>query len=212
MKFPDYFVERTQAALIKRMAGASLGCLLWASAPHSAADTTWGFDFTGQALPPSGVDVVLDLDAPVGISGTFASPSVFPMAGFGDGFSGHAEQEYSSMDEFQTSHATPGLSTWSLSVGDSQYQFTPDFSGISADSIPLLSITEPAGDETSCQPTFEWTTSGTTDGIDVFIIDETDFSFVEGLGLSPTATSFTVPTLPAVRLHEFILTWSKRRR
>jgi hypothetical protein len=204
------------SALIKLLSGASLNCLLCASTV-SAANTTWNFDFSGLPFSqpnnaPPGVAIGLRIDPPSGFSGQFTSPDGLSTGGIDNNdLATGAGQSYASLSQLQTSSTNPALGNWSLTTGSSQYQFTPDFSGITSDSIPQIAITSPLdGATTDDQPTFQWSLSGTPNG-EIVQISNADFSVDHVFfGLIPTSTSFTVPDIDALPpgTYNFFLSWS----
>jgi hypothetical protein len=195
------------AALIRLSSIVSLVCLLWASTA-SAANTRWDFDFAGSPAAPS-IGVGLHIDPPAGFIGQFTSPDGLSTGIFNNEMDSGAGQSYSSLSQFQTSSTNPNLSTWSLTTGNSQYQFTPDFSGVTADSIPQIAITSPsAGATTGNQPTFQWSLSGTPNG-EIVQITNADLSVNEiFFGLIPTSTSFTPPAALPPGDYTVFLSWS----
>jgi hypothetical protein len=215
---PAYFYcvtggENSMAITIKLLSGALMSSLLGASTAF-AANTTWDFSFQGESFsqsntPVLGVAVGLRIDPPAGFIGQFTSPNGSSTGIFNNDLDSGAGQSFASISQFQTSSATPSQGTWSLNVGQSVYQFTPDFSGVSANSIPSATITSPIADGTTDdQPTFQWALSGTPNA-EIVQVSNADFSVDDVFfGLLPTLTSFTMPDALPPGTYNFFLSWS----
>ena len=106
---------------------------------------------------------------------------------------------------FEASDANPAT-PWSLAQGTSHYNFSPDFSAIDPNSVPIVTINSPTDASTTANPpTFHWTTTGTTNIFTGLQISNTNFTVDELFNLPGNASSFTLPApLPAGTYNFFI--------
>ena len=175
--------------------------LLLASSAH-AANTTWIFKFDGTAAAfgnanPAGILATLHIDPPGPSGATFESPN--GTQGFVSNDSADPVSEgFPNLAAFETADANPAT-PWSLAQGSSNYNFSPDFSAIDPNSIPIVTINSPTDASTTANPpTFHWTTTGTTNIFTGLQISNPTFTVDELFNLPGNASSFTLPApLPA---------------
>jgi hypothetical protein len=174
-----------------------------------AANTTWGFKFSGSAFAldntsPTGISTGFIVDPPGPGSANFKSPN--GASGFinGGDIGGGVGEGFANMAAYESADSNPN-SPWSLSQGTSNYTFSPDFSGIAPGSVPIVTINQPIANSTTANPpTFLWTTTGTTP-ITLLQINNADFTVDEQFNLPGDASSFTLPApLPAGTYNFFI--------
>ncbi len=176
--------------------------LLIISSHARAAD--WIFNILAQSdsqlnKPTTAISLSLFAVPPIspdpGYSGTVTTPDGSSTGTFIAGSAQGTLETFSSFTNFLSSSAATGK--WPLSATDettSNYDLSLNFSGINVSSIPRITITSPASNESTPNqtPTFTWNDSGDFDDLTIQLTN-TALGVDYFQPLPSTETSWTVP-------------------